>query len=87
MKKEKKYKLEVTWIPTYEGAVLNAIKEAKIQNKIITKIGLPIKVQRDIMKSTTPMKKGMKLECIFGIKVEQSKVMTITTQFSQFNRK
>jgi hypothetical protein len=80
-----KYELKVTWIPTYEGAVLNAIKEAKIQNKVIVKIGLPIKIQREIMKNT-PIPKGKRLKELFGIKVEQSKQMTITTEFYQFTK-
>lgn len=73
-------KIKATWIPTYAGAVLNAIKEAKIQNKRIIKIGLPIRVQREIMQDT-PIPKGKRLKELFGIKVEQSKVMTITTEF------
>lgn len=76
----KTFELKATWIPTYEGAVLNAIREAKIQNKHIIKIGLPIRAQREIMKDT-PMPKGKKLKTLFGVKVEQSKVMTITTEF------
>lgn len=76
----KKFEIKATWIPTYAGAVLNAIKEAKIQNKRIVKIGLPIRAQREIMQDT-PIPKGKRLKTLFGIKVEQSRVLQITTEF------
>jgi hypothetical protein len=76
---KKQYTLKANWIPTHEKAVLNAIREAKIQNKRIIKIGLPIRVQREIMKNNMP--NGKKLKELFGIKVEQSRVMQITTEF------
>lgn len=75
---KKQSELKVTWIPTYEGAVLNAIKDAHRQNKKVIKIGLPIRVQREIMKD---MPKGERIKMLFGIKVEQSKTMQITTEF------
>lgn len=75
---KKQYELKATWIPTYEGSVLNAIKEAHQQNKTVIKIGLPIRIQREIMKD---MPKGKRLKTLFGIKVEQSKTMQITTEF------
>lgn len=85
MTKKTKIKLQVEWL-SYEGAVLNAIREAEIQNKVIVKIGLPIKIQREIVKDA-PMPKGKRLRKLFGIKVEQSRKMTVTTEFYRISRK
>jgi hypothetical protein len=85
-RKDKKEKLlEVNWVSA-GGAVLNAIKEAHIRNLNVIKLGLPIKVQREIMKDT-PIPKGKELKTLFGVKVERSKTMQITTEFYRFLRK
>lgn len=74
---------------TYEGAILNAIKGAYIHNQKVVKIGLPKRVQKEIviqmikstdkeLPSTIP-----DLQTIYGIPVEEAETMQITTEFSR----
>ncbi len=87
-----KFVLEVMDI-SYEGAILNAIKQAHIDCVKVVKIGLPKYVQKEITKDLGSKKVGMykqeglKIKEIFGIKVVNSRTLQITTEFSRFIRK
>ena len=65
--------------PTAEGAIMNAIAEAKRTNQEIVSIGISKAVQSQIIKSMGGTGKE-KLESIFGIPVKRSARLTITLQ-------
>jgi len=79
--KTKMEKLKVT-LMTYEGAILNAIEEAKIANQRIIKLGIPKKIQERVIRDSLGGRGGGKLKELFGIKVIRSGTLQITTEFS-----
>jgi hypothetical protein len=82
-----KNELKITLL-SYSGAIINAIKEAKIQNKKIVKIGIPSEIQNklsELVIGSFNLKQKRQLKTIYGIPVENSKTLQITTEFSQFS--
>ena len=79
-------KLSVTLL-SCEGAIMEAIAEAKRLNKKIVKLGIPPKIQAQLSALTVVKRYDGKpafLE-LYGIKVEKTKTLQITTEISRFN--
>jgi len=77
----------------HQKAILYALRQAKIANLKIIKLGLPMTVQRSLMLTASPIsviykpkkpKFPTQIGTLFGIPVEISKTMQITTEISIF---
>lgn len=62
-----------------EGAIIDAIESAYKDNKKIVRLGIPLRIQKQIAQHN--VERSDRLKQIFGIKVVTAKTMQITTEF------